>query len=142
MRHNKWMYVCACTCTFEQLRERQKAFTESVGLNCLQLKTIQGSARGLSDKESTCLCRRHRRLRFDPWIRKIPWKRSWQHTPAFVPAESHDRGAWRATAHRVSRSQTGLSTDTYQTTHVQSGAFGGGGVLILYTSLLFQKPFQ
>ena len=25
-------------------------------------------------KESTCQCRRHRRLRFDPWIRKIPWR--------------------------------------------------------------------
>ena len=44
------MYVCACTCTFEQLRERQKAFPESVGLNCLQLRTIQGFPRGLSGR--------------------------------------------------------------------------------------------
>jgi len=27
-------------------------------------------------KETTCQCRRHKRLGFDPWVGKIPWKRS------------------------------------------------------------------
>ena len=27
--------------------------------------------------------------RFDPWVRKIPWKRKWQPTPVFFPGESH-----------------------------------------------------
>ena len=31
-------------------------------------------------------CRRHR---FDPWVRKIPWRRAWQPTPVFLPGESH-----------------------------------------------------
>ena len=26
---------------------------------------------------------------FDPWVRKIPWKRAWQPTPVFLPGESH-----------------------------------------------------
>jgi len=26
---------------------------------------------------------------FDPWIRKIPWKRAWQPTPVLLPGESH-----------------------------------------------------
>ena len=26
---------------------------------------------------------------FDPWFRKIPWKRKWQPTPVFLPGESH-----------------------------------------------------
>ena len=26
---------------------------------------------------------------FDPWVWKIPWKRSWQPTPVFLPGESH-----------------------------------------------------
>ena len=26
---------------------------------------------------------------FDPWIRKIPWRRAWQPTPVFLPGESH-----------------------------------------------------
>ena len=39
-----------------------------------------GSPGGTSGKESTCQCRRHKRLRFDPWVRKIPWRRKWQLT--------------------------------------------------------------
>ena len=26
---------------------------------------------------------------FDPWVRKIPWRRKWQPTPVFLPGESH-----------------------------------------------------
>ena len=26
---------------------------------------------------------------FNPWVRKIPWGRRWQPTPAFLPGESH-----------------------------------------------------
>ena len=28
-----------------------------------------------------------RRPRFDPWVRKIPWRRDWPPTPAFLPRE-------------------------------------------------------
>ena len=37
-------------------------------------------------KEPVCQCRR---CGFDPWVRKIPWSRKWQHTPVFLPAKSH-----------------------------------------------------
>ena len=30
-----------------------------------------------------------RRRRLDPWVGKIPWRRDWQPTPAFLPGESH-----------------------------------------------------
>ena len=33
--------------------------------------------------------RSHRRCRFDPWVRKICWRRAWQPTPVFLPGESH-----------------------------------------------------
>ena len=36
----------------------------------------------LSSKESACQCRRHQ---FNPWVRKIPWRRKWQPTPVFLP---------------------------------------------------------
>ena len=26
---------------------------------------------------------------FDPWVRKIPWRRKWQPTPVFLPGDSH-----------------------------------------------------
>ena len=47
--------------------------------------------------------------RFDPWVRKIPWRRKWQPTPVFLPGESLDRGAWWATAHGVTKSHRWLS---------------------------------
>ena len=37
---------------------------------------------------TACQCRRHKRCRFDPWVRKIPWRRAWQPTPVFLPGES------------------------------------------------------
>ena len=40
----------------------------------------------LSSKEFTCRCRR---CRFDPWVRKIPFRRKWQHTPMFLSGKSH-----------------------------------------------------
>ena len=26
---------------------------------------------------------------FDFWVGRIPWRRAWQHTPVFLPGESH-----------------------------------------------------
>ena len=26
---------------------------------------------------------------FNPWVRKIPWRRKWQPTPVFLPGKSH-----------------------------------------------------
>ena len=40
-------------------------------------------------KESACQCRRCKRPGFNPWVEKIPWRRKWQHTPVFLPGESH-----------------------------------------------------
>ena len=37
-------------------------------------------------KEPGCQCRR---LRFYPWVRKIPWRRKRQPTPVFLPGKSH-----------------------------------------------------
>ena len=44
---------------------------------------------------------------------KIPWRRKWQPTPVFLPGESIDRGAWRATVHGVAKSRTQLSDFTF-----------------------------
>ena len=59
--------------------------------------SIVGCPGGASGKESACQCRRYR---FDPWVRKIPWRRAWQPTQVFLPGESHGQrslvgyGAW------------------------------------------------
>ena len=46
---------------------------------------------GTSGKEPACQCRRRERRGFDPWVRKIPWKREWQPTKVFLPGESHEQ---------------------------------------------------
>ena len=53
--------------------------------------------RGAGGAEPTCLCRRHKRLRFNPWFRKIPQRRAWQPTPVFLSGESHGRRSHRVT---------------------------------------------
>ena len=40
-------------------------------------------------KELACQSRRCKRHGFDPWGRKILWRRKWQATPVFLPGESH-----------------------------------------------------
>ena len=32
---------------------------------------------------------RHMIFRFNPWVRKIPWKKKWQPTPVFLFEKSH-----------------------------------------------------
>ena len=44
---------------------------------------------GASGKEHACWCRRCKRLRFHPWVGKIPWRRAWQLTSVVLPRESH-----------------------------------------------------
>ena len=50
---------------------------------------IQRTPDGSSGKEPACQCKRYRRCRFDPWVRKMPWRRKWQSTPVFLPGKSH-----------------------------------------------------
>ena len=66
-------------------------------------------SRWLNGKESVCQCRRHRRCRFDPWVRKIPWRRKWQPTPVFLPGKSHGQRSLAATVQGVMKSPTRLS---------------------------------
>ena len=41
----------------------------------------------LSNKEFACKYRRCGKHRFDPWVRKIPWRRKWQLIPVFLPVK-------------------------------------------------------
>ena len=44
---------------------------------------------GASGKESACQCRRCKRYWFDPWMKKIPWRRKCQPTPVSLPGKFH-----------------------------------------------------
>ena len=54
--------------------------------------TISGLPRWFSGKSILLPVREKRRCGFDPWVRKIPWRRKWQPTPVFLPGKSH--GQW------------------------------------------------
>jgi hypothetical protein len=47
---------------------------------------MEGLPWWLSGKEFTW---QGRRLRFNPWVRKLPGRRNWQPTPVFLPGEPH-----------------------------------------------------
>ena len=70
------------------------------------LKDFPGGSDG---KESTCQCRR---LRFDPWVGKIPGEGNGNPLQYSCLGNPMDRGAWQATVHGVSKSQTQLSMHT------------------------------
>ena len=63
-------------------------------------------------KNLACPCRRRKRCRFDPWIRKIPWNRKWQPTPVFLPGKSHGQRSLAGCRPRGREESdtTGLST--------------------------------
>ena len=54
-----------------------------------RLMPHEGLLGGASGKEPPCQCRRHKKCEFDPWVRKIFWRRTWQPTPVLLPGESH-----------------------------------------------------
>ena len=39
--------------------------------------------------DSKRICLQCKRLRFNPWVWKIPWRRAWHPTPVFLPGEAH-----------------------------------------------------
>ena len=48
----------------------------------------------LSSKEFAYHCRRHRRCGFNPWVRKIYWRRKWQPTPLCLHGKSHGQRSY------------------------------------------------
>ena len=42
-----------------------------------------------------------RDCRFDPWVRKTPWRRELLPTPVLLPGETHGQKSLEATVHRV-----------------------------------------
>ena len=73
-----------------------------------------GLPRWLNGKESTCHCRRHQRLEFNPWVGKITWRRKWQATPVFLlgksPGQKSPKGYSPWSCKRVSHDSMHTST--------------------------------
>ena len=75
---------------------------------------------------------------FDPWVRKIPWRRAWQPTLAFLPGESlwtGETGGLQSTGRRESDTTKQLSKhsrEDYPPVGWVRGA--GGGLTVSSTS--------
>ena len=51
-----------------------------------------------------------RRSSFDPWVRKIPWRRKWQPISYSLLGSSMDRGSWPSTVFGITRVRHNLET--------------------------------
>ena len=71
---------------------------------------FQGLPRWCSGKEPAFQCRR---FRFNPWLRKIPWRRKWQPLQCSCLENSMDEELWQVTVHGFAKSQIGLSMDAH-----------------------------
>ena len=71
-----------------------------------------GLPRWHSGKESTWQVRKYKRSGFSPWVGKIPWRRTRQPTPVFLPGESHGQ------RNLVGYSPWGLSQTQLNTVHI------------------------
>ena len=63
-------------------KELEEGFLkEFASMFLVALFTIAGASQvALVVKEPACQGRRQKRQGFNPWIRKIPWRRAWQHS--------------------------------------------------------------
>ena len=68
---------------------------------------------GSSGEEFAC-----RKCRFNPWVRRIPWRRKWQPLQYSGLENSVDRGDWWATVQRVAKSQSLTHTHKHTHTHL------------------------
>ena len=70
---------------------------------------------GTSGEEHSCQCG------FEPWVRKIPWRRAWQPAPVFLPGESQTEEPGGLQSLWFKKSQTWLkrlSRDTFKYTQM------------------------
>ena len=70
------------------LRKPIYTYIHTFFLNSIPIQVLPGSASG---KESTCQWRRCRRYGFNPWVKKIPWRRKPQPTLVFLPGRFNEQ---------------------------------------------------
>ena len=100
--------------TFTSWPKSQKFLVRAFEIYSQQFSYMQhsiycGLPRWLSGKESACQSRGHKRLKFDPYVWKIPLRGGHSNPLQYSCLENSTyRGAWQATAHGVTKSWTRL----------------------------------
>ena len=72
---------------FRLLEELETPLMGTVPVTCFtEVKApVRTSPDGSAGKEPNCQSGRHKRHKFDPWFRKMPWRRKWQPPLVFLP---------------------------------------------------------
>ena len=88
--------------------------TSKLSRNCRAARSppLYNLPGSLSNNQSACQCRRHSRLEFDPWVEKIPWRRTQQPIPVFLPGKFHGQRTL------AGYSRQGLKESDMTSTHV------------------------
>ena len=74
----------------------------------------------LSGEESACQCRKSRRIRFSPGVRKIPRRRKWQPAPVFLPEKS--QGQRNPVGYSSRGRRVGQAVHTHCSCHLYEGS--------------------
>ena len=73
-----------------------------------------------SGSDGKRFCLQYRRPGFNPWVRKIPWRREWLSTPVFLPGEFHEQYGQRSLASYSPRGhkKSDMAEQLTQVTHI------------------------
>ena len=77
-----------------------------------------------------------RRSRFDPWIRKIPWRWEWQPNPVFLPGKSHGQRSLEGYS-PWSHKESDTTEHTHTHTHLLNVSVKFVTALLLFDVLAF-----
>ena len=98
---------------------KKKNYIRFFSLSQLYL-LVRGFPGGPSGKEHACQCRKCKTCRFDPWVRKISWRKPWHLTLVFLPGESHrlrSMGSQRVTTEVMYHTSTHISVQVKKIVH-------------------------
>ena len=120
--HNLYANLCWCCCNRQA---RKLAFHFITNFLCVNVISISWRVNrilgfpGGSVVKNLHASRRHRRHEFDPWFRKIPWRRAQQPTVIFLPGKSY--GQRRTQSMGLQKGMTWL---VWLSTHTGKQGFG------------------
>ena len=87
------------------MKKRIKKPQDRISLNSVRASLVAEMVKNLPATQETW---------FDPWLRKIPWRREWLPTAVFLPGESHvTEEAGRLQSIRLQRVRHDSATNTF-----------------------------
>ena len=92
---------CICYCAFQIMFFSNFLFNQTLTSTILTWASPVAQWQGIYLQVWS-----RRKHGFDPWVRRIPWRKAWQPLQYSCLENPMDRGAWWATVHGVKNSWT------------------------------------